>query len=134
MLLPVLILGCSNGTTNGSSTGYTIKVFSNDTQIASLSLNDLLALPQVNETASDKAQEGPTLLSALALAGIQNFSQITATGMTQGRIAEAVLILNRSEIDDEVLLDITNLGTTKLCGPNISFDKWIRDVNKLVVK
>jgi hypothetical protein len=136
VLLPMSTLGCSggNGTTNNSSTGYTIKVFLNDTQIASLSLNDLLALPQVNVSAADRAQQGPTLLSALASIGVTNFSRITATGMTQGRIAEAVLILNRNEIDDEVLLDITNSGTSKLCGPNISFASWIRDINKLVVQ
>lgn len=135
-LLPMFMLGCSggSGTANNSSTGYTIKIFSNDTQIASLSLNDLLALPQVNVTADGKDQQGPTLLSALALANITSFSQITATGLTQGRIAEAVLTLNRSEIDDQVILDITNSGTSKLCGPNISFDSWIRDINKLVVK
>jgi hypothetical protein len=130
ILLPIFLLGCSNGT-NNSSTGYTIKVFSNDTQIASLSLDDLLNLPQVNISAVGRTEEGPTLLSALELAGVTNFSQLTATGMTQGRIAEAVLTLTRDEIDDEVILDITNSGTTKLCGPNISFDAWIRDVNKL---
>ena len=128
------IIGCSSGTTNNSSTGYTIKIYSNDTQIASLTLDDLLALPQVNVSAADRDQQGPTLLSALARAGVTNFSQITTTGMTQGRIAEAELTLTRDKIDDEVLLDITNSGTAKLCGPNISFDSWIRDVNKLVVQ
>ena len=136
ILLSMSTLGCSSGTgtTNNSSTGYTIKIFSNNTQIASLSLDELLNLPQVNVTAADRAQEGPTLLSALALAGVQNFSKITATGMTQGRIAEAVLTLTRNEINDQVILDITNSGTTKLCGPDIEFANWIRDVNKLVVQ
>ena len=129
-------LGCSSGSgsSNNSSSGYAIKIFVNDTQVASLSLNDLLNLPQVNVTAADRAQQGPSLLSALALANVTSFSKITATGLTQGRIAEAVLTLNRSEIDDKVILDITNSGTSKLCGPNISFDSWIRDINKLVVK
>ena len=133
-LLPMSTLGCSNGTTNNSSTGYTIKIFSNDTQIASLSLDDLLNLPQVNISAAGRTEEGPTLLSALALAGVGNFSQLTATGMTQGRIAEAELTLTRSEIDDEVILDITNQGTAKLCGPDIEFANWIRDVDELVVQ
>ena len=129
----MLLLGCSYGTNSGSS-GYTIDIFSHDTQIASLSLDQLLNLPQVNVSAAGRTEEGPTLLSALDLAGVTNFSQLTATGMTQGRIAEAELTLTRDEIDDEVILDITNSGTAKLCGPNISFDSWIRDVNKLVVQ
>jgi hypothetical protein len=136
-LLLTPIIGCAAGnenTSDNTSTGYTIKVFLNDTQIASLSLDDLLNLPQVNINAADRDQEGPTLLSALALAGVQNFSQVTATGMTQGRIAVAEITLTRNEIDDEVILDITNRGTAKLCGPDIDFNNWIRDVDKLAVK
>jgi hypothetical protein len=134
MLIPISTLGCSSGTTNNSSTGYTINIFSDNTQIASLTLDDLLSLPQVNISAAGRTEEGPTLLSALELAGVTNFSQLTATGMTQGRIAEAELTLTRDEIDDEVVLDITNSGTAKLCGPDIEFANWIRDVNKLVVQ
>jgi hypothetical protein len=147
-LLYMPVLGCTKGTetiktpasistgTTKIDTGnkYTIKVFSNDEQIASLSLDDVLKLQQVAETADGKEQEGPTLLSVLELAGVREFSEVKVEGLTKGRIASAELILSKGQITDRVILDRTNKGTTKLCSPDIAANNWIIDVDKLVVK
>jgi hypothetical protein len=131
-ILLASVLGCSKEIDTGNK--YAIKVFSNDKQIASLSLDDLLKLPQVTVSAGGKDQEGPTLLSALDLAGIREFSEVTVVGLTRGRIGSAELVLKKDQITDKVILDKTNKGTTKLCGPDIDYNKWIIDVSKLVVK
>jgi hypothetical protein len=130
--LVVPVLGGSPGTETGNE--YAIKVFWDDTQIASLSLDDLAQLPQVTVSAGGKDQEGPTLLSVLDLAGVAEFSEVTVIGLTRGRIASAELVLKKDQISDEVILDVTNEGATKLCGPDIDSNQWIIDVSKLVVK
>jgi hypothetical protein len=123
-------------TSTPSATGdqYSIAVFSGDNQLAKLKIEDIKSLPQVSVTADGKAQNGPTLLSVLGLAGIKDFSTVTAYGYTKGRVATAELTLNKSQIDNQVVMDISNQGTAKLAGPNIPGNSWIIDVNKLVVK
>jgi hypothetical protein len=115
---------------------YTIKVYFSDILKASLTIEDIRALEQVVVTTpeQDSNQEGPKLLSVLELAGIKEFSEVKVSGMTQGRIATAELTLTRTQVDDTVLLDITNRGTTKLAGLNIPSGSWIRDVVELRVK
>ncbi len=146
----VVITGCAGsadktdtGTVGTSSeeigTGqkaYTVKVYFNDTLKVSLNLNDLLSLEQVVLTTpeQDTDQKGPTLISVLELAGIGEFSEVKVSGMTQGRVATAELTLTRAQVDDTVVLDITNRGTTKLAGLNIPSSDWIRDVVELRVK
>lgn len=145
-LLIATLLSSSGNTTPGAPAGtptttpqtdagneYAIKVFWNGQQVALLSFDDLLQLPQIDVVADGKPQEGPTLLSVLQLAGIREFSQVKASGLCRGRIASAELVLNRADITDEVILDKTNIGTTKLCGPDIPYNNWIIDVNELAV-
>lgn len=134
LLAMALMPAPSNSQAIDTGNEYAIKVFSNDTQIASLSFDDLLQLPQVTVSAGGKEQEGPPLLSLLDLAGVGEFSEVTVIGLTRGRIASAQLVLKEDQINDEVILDISNKGTAKLCGPNIDANEWIIDVSKLVVK
>ena len=39
------------------------------------------------------------------------------------------LELDRSAVDQDVLLDVANRGTAKVCGPNIPYDERVRDVD-----
>jgi hypothetical protein len=41
---------------------------------------------------------------------------------------------NRDEIDEDVLLDFALRGTTKLCGPDIPWERRVRDVERIVVR
>jgi hypothetical protein len=115
---------------------YSIQVYLNDTLKESLTLNDLLSLEQVVLTTpeQDSDQHGPTLPSVLKAAGIESFSELTVIGLSKGRVATAELTLSSNQVDETVVLDITNRGTTKLAGINIPSEDWIRDVSELRVK
>ena len=85
-------------------------------------------------TADGKNEEGPTLMSALALVGIVDFSTVTVYGFIPGRLGTAEITLKRAEITDRVILDFSNQGTCKLAGADIPTNNWIVDANKMVVK
>jgi hypothetical protein len=136
MVLTVFTLslgaGCSGETGKPSAEEeYSIKIISEGEQVTSLNLTKLQSLPTVSLSAFGKSEEGPTLLSVLKLAGINEFSKVTVIGMVRGRIATGELTLTRSEITDEVILDFTNRGTTKLAGAQIPEDNWIIDVTEI---
>jgi hypothetical protein len=126
-----LVTGCSDTTVDSAEEDYHINFILKDTQVASLNLSQLQSLPKVSLSAFGKSEEGPTLLSVLELAGINEFNTITVIGMVKGRVASGELTLTRSEITDEVILDFTNRGTTKLAGAQIPEDNWIIDVTEM---
>jgi hypothetical protein len=117
-----------------SPTGYFISVVLNDKQTATLSPVDLAKLSQVKQTVGGTEETGPTLLSALASIGINDFTQITIYGFTKGRVATAELTLTRAQVTDNVILALVARGTVKLTGTDIGADKAVVDVNKMVVK
>lgn len=113
---------------------YAITINLNGEEVAKLTLEDLLPLEQVTFQVADKSEEGPTVRSALALAGIEDFTQLTAHGLTKGRVATAEMTLMSKDIDESVILDITNKGTCKLAGADIPDNDWIIDVNQLDIE
>ena len=117
-----------------TGTGYSIQVFRSETQVGSLTLAALSKLDTVKFTADGKNEEGPTLMSALALVGITGFDEITVYGFSKGRLATAEKTLKWSQINDKVILDFSNQGTCKLAGADIPSNDWIIDVTRLVVK
>ena len=122
-------------TTNTFAPGtYAIVFIQGDKQLAALTIEDIKKLPQVAVTLEGKSESGPTFLSALSAAGVKDFNEVTVKGMTKGRIATAELTLKMAEINDKVILDISNQGTTKLAGENIPESKWIIDVSEVVVR
>ena len=126
-----LVGGCSSD--NGED-GYSIDIYLNDSLVESVTLDELLELEQVAFTADNKDEEGPTLLSVLALAGIEDFSELTVYGLSKGRIAEAEITLTRDQVHDKVILDITNSGTAKLAASDIPSNDWIIDADEIKVK
>jgi hypothetical protein len=114
--------------------GYFVAVIINNTMIAALTRADLEKLEKVSVMASGIPQNGPTLPSVLQKAGITDFSELTAYGMTRGRLASAELTLKKDQVDASVVLDLNNRGKCKLCGVNIPQDNWIIDLEKLEVK
>jgi hypothetical protein len=117
-----------------SGAKYSIAVFRGETSAGTLTLADLSKLDKVKFTADGKNEEGPTLMSALALVGIVEFSTVTVSGFTPGRLGTAEITLKRAEITDRVILDFSNQGTCKLAGDAILSKNWIVDVNKMVLK
>ena len=101
----------------------------NGSQVASLTLADLKNLPQI----IDSAQEtGPTLLSVLNSVGVQNFTQVTINGYTQGRTSTATTTLQKAQITDNVILALVTRGTAKLTGSDVTTQ--IIDVNQIVIQ
>jgi hypothetical protein len=116
-----------------TGTGYTIQVFRGEEKAGELTLTELSKLDKVQFNADGKDEEGPTLMSALALVSISSFNEITVYGYSRGRLATAELTLKRNQINDQVILDFSNQGTCKLAGVDIPSNDWIIDVNKMVV-
>jgi hypothetical protein len=116
-----------------TGTGYTIQVFRGEEKAGELTLTELSKLDKVQFNADGKDEEGPTLMSALALVSISSFNEITFYGYSRGRLATAELTLKRDQINDQVILDFSNQGTCKLAGVDIPSNDWIIDMNKMVV-
>jgi hypothetical protein len=116
-----------------TGTGYTIQVWHGEEKEGVLTLADLSELEKVKFTADGKDEEGPTLMSALNLVGINSFNEITFYGYSRGRLATAELTLKWDQVNDKVILDFSNQGTCKLAGADIPSNDWIIDVNKMVV-
>ena len=124
----------SNSPKIESGSEYSINVFRGETSAGALTLADLSKLAKVKFTADGKNEEGPTLMSAIALVGITDFNTITVYGFTPGRLGTAEITLKRSEVNDRVILDFSNQGTCKLAGADIPSNNWIVDANKMVVR
>jgi hypothetical protein len=140
-LLLIALCGCSgaadtsnNTTTPAADAGYQIKITLKDGQITYLGLPELQTLPTVQMEAYGKSEEGPTFLSALELAGVSDFSKVTISGMLRGRVATGEITLSRAEVTEDVILDFSNRGTTKLAGPEIPEDNWIIDVAEISIE
>jgi hypothetical protein len=141
-LIPLLLLvACGNNEATSSqsttistvsSSGYKIKIFSENQLITSLGIEELQSLPQVSvDVGSDTPANGPTLQSVLEKAGTKEFTEVTVIGMSKGRIATAETTLQKADITPEVVLDFNKQGKTKLCGIRILQDKWIIDVSEI---
>jgi hypothetical protein len=127
----------ATGTTSPAATtpsGYSIPVFLNDKQTATLTITDLSKLPQVSVTVEGTAEQGPTLTSALASIGIKDFTSVTIDGFSKGRLATAQLVLQKSQVTDDVILALVARGSVKLTGTSIGAAKAVIDVNKVTVK
>ncbi|MBI2919204.1 MAG: hypothetical protein HYY01_14615 [Chloroflexi bacterium] len=111
------------------ATEYAIEVIVRGEKVAFVPLSQLKGL----EAKTVGEQQGPTLLDALKLAGVQDFVKLTVSGFSPGRRGPAQLVLARAEVNDQVILDFTNKGTVKLTGPDIPNDKWVLDVARLTV-
>ena len=94
-----------------------------------MTLADLQKLPQVT---SATQETGPTLLSVLNSVGVQNFTQVTVNGYTQGRTSTATTTLQKVQITDNVMLALVTRGTAKLTGSDVSTQ--IIDVNKIIIQ
>ena len=122
-------------TPNPSTTAaYAIQVMVNGGRVATLTVADLAKLPQVNANVEGTQEHGPTLLSALQLAGVKDFSQVVIHGYTKGRIATAELTLTKVQITDNVMLALVTRGTAKLTGTDIGSARAIIDVSEIDVQ
>lgn len=89
---------------------------------------ELGELPLGQITVEEKVEEGPRLLDVLAAAGITSFTEVTLTG------PESTMTLTTDQVDEQVLLDLTNRGTVKLASPYVPKVDWVKDITLIQVK
>ena len=117
----------SSGTAPGGSE-YSFAVYLDGTKLKDFTLKDVLALPQTSVTADGKEQKDPKLKEVLKAAGVTEYSKVKVLGAWQ-----ETYTLDKSAVDDTVVLDTANRGTCKLAGPSIPKDKWVRDITRIEV-
>ncbi len=114
------------------SAPYTVRVEQAGETIGVLELEDLRSLEQQSVVALGRRQEGPALLTVLATCGVDEFEHVEVFGM--GYRDSGYIKLSVEEIDEDMLLDFNNRGTTKLVSPEMAWTKRVRDVERIVVK
>lgn len=128
------LTGAPAAAKNTNNNIYSIAIIFNGEQQAAYTVADLLQLDQVEIKANGSPQNGPTLLSTLKAAGISDFTEVTAYGLSRGRLATAQYTFKRDQIDGTVIFDMNKKGKCKLCGTNIPQSNWIIDVERIEVK
>ncbi len=123
-----------NATGAGEPQGYHISVKFNGNVTDILTIDDLNKLEQFNVRNLDHDCNGPTLMSVLKQAGVIEFNEVKIGGVNRGRVAVAELTLQKAQITDNTILDITNRGTSKFTDAVIPFEQWIYDVTDIDVK
>ncbi len=115
------------GETKGSpAPAYSIKVERGGEVLKQYDLAALHALPQTQVTIDGKEQDGPLLVTVLHDAGLGDFASVTIRGA--GVRDDGRLTLSGEEAGSGVLLDFSERGTVKACGPRLEWSDWVRDV------
>ena len=135
--LLVLLGACSSqadsGTGEGASEvilpeGVLFQVLMPDGERVNFTVEQVKAMPQVSIEVDGKTEEGPALLAVLEDAGVSNFSSMTLQGLNLS------VTLEKDEITDEVILDITNRDTVKFASPMVPKQDWPKDIMLITVE
>jgi len=116
----------------GSTSDYKVTVTRAGSVVGVFTLADIAKMPGRRVVMQGQAQEGPPLLAVLQQAGVERFEEVRIVGM--GVRDDGLIVLSASEIDQDVLIDIAERGTTKLCGPDIAWADRVRDVERIEVR
>jgi hypothetical protein len=129
MLIVFLVASISGCARQDGSSKYQINIFYKDKVVKSFTPEELQKIPKSKIQVEGKLEEGPVLLDVLKKADIQDFSMIKIKG-----IAGDEIVLNRTDIDESVILDRANRGTYKLAAKNIDKSKWVKDIIEIRVE
>lgn len=110
---------------------YSITVYNGSRFIKRFTLTDLRRLAQTSFTWEGKAQNGPALATVLKAAGIGGYASLAIKGM--GLYDSGHLTLTAAQAAAGVVVAFNQRGTTKICGPKLSRDAWVRDVTEIHV-
>ena len=114
------------GETSSPAPAYSVKVERGGELLKHYDLAALHALPQTQVVIDGKEQDGPLLETVLRDAGVGDFASVTIRGA--GVRDDGRLTLSRAEAGRGVLLDFSDRGTVKACGPRLDWADWVRDV------
>ncbi|MCV7386247.1 hypothetical protein H7K14_20780 [Mycolicibacter longobardus] len=88
-------------------------------------------LPQTEITTpqsrGNPVQRGPTVRAVLDAAGATDVRSVRFEG------SDPAQTLTAAELSDRVVLSFTRRDTLKLAGVDLDRDRWVRDVNTVVV-
>ncbi len=112
---------------------YRLEVYLAGKKVGDLSFSDLTALPQKGMPGVP-GEQGPTLLSVLARAQVQDFTSVQVSGFARGRTGPASLTLTKAEVKDTVIIGLTQQGTAKLASAEMPKERWIIDVQRIDVQ
>ncbi|MBF0406885.1 MAG: hypothetical protein HQM10_06005 [Candidatus Riflebacteria bacterium] len=115
---------------------YCVVLEFNSSEIASFSADDLDKFPRKTFECPEAGKSlcGSSLKGILSSAGIKEFKEVTISGFSKGRMFTAEITLKSEEIDENVILALSNRRTAKLASPKIPFKNWIIDVERISVK
>ena len=131
--------GTGSGTGTATATpatlaGYGITVKQNGKTLIFLSLSDIDKLATITISAEGASYAGPTILSILSQAGINDFAKVTIVGFAKGRLAMAELMVSKAELNNKYIVRRTNQNTYSLASPDVLSNNWIIDVDELRVE
>ncbi len=102
------------------------------TVLAEFSMDELRDLPTRSYSQFGKSGEGPAVLAVLTEAGVTGFERLIVRGPAVRD--DGILVLERDQVTDEIVLDFANRGTVKIAGPDIEWEDRVRDVTELEVE
>jgi len=114
-----------------TAAAYAVRVVAGDTVVSTFTTPQLKALGVRRVKMQGQWEEGPTVVSVLDAAGIEEYSSVRFVGMKIRDGGE--LTLDRARVDEDVLLDIAVRGTAKICGPDIAREDRVRDIVRIEV-
>lgn len=97
--------------------------------LAEFTMDELREFPTRSYSQFGKSGEGPMVLDVLAEAGVADFERLTVRGPAVRD--DGILVLERDQVTEDVVLDFANRGTVKIAGPDIEWDDRVRDVTEL---
>jgi hypothetical protein len=123
--------GATPSVAGGPAPGYAVKVMRGDTVLKAFSVAALHALPAVTIVADGKPQQGPSVRTVLAAAGVTSFSALDVRGM--GLRDSGRMTLAAQAVTSVVILDFNDHGTVKIVSPTMDWRVRVRDVTELIV-
>jgi len=112
----------------GESAEAIFQVITSEGAVKDYTTDDLKRLALVTIMVEGKPEEGPALQEILAQAGVEEFQQLTLTGI------DGHIILTYEQVNPEVILDFTNRGTMKFASPDIPKEAWVKDIVRIEVE
>ena len=92
------------------------------------------AVPFTSMTIDGDEQSGPLLLDVLAASDVGSWTSLEVLGMGEGRTFTVNLEVDRAEVDDGWILDVSKRGTLKLAAEDLAREQWVRDVAEIHVR
>lgn len=136
-LLLILLSACSTASNSDtrddgvevtSPEGALFQVVPSNGAPVNFTVEQVKAMPQVAIEVDGKTEAGPALLTVLEEARVSEFSSVTLQGLNFN------ITLEKSEVTDEVILDVTNRGTVKFASPTVPKENWPKDITLITIK